>query len=160
MSNMGDVLETTRSAAPPRNAPIHLSFEEGAREVCVHAEDEDRFWMTCEEAARACKQHVSVVEWKREFTRLLGWLRLWSENEKGRVKECFVSLRDNRLAITVVPMTQGFDFDLANAVTALDSNIAREFKSCPSEVLQVPRPKGCGLDGLVDLSNTVLVYGS
>jgi len=153
---MQDVKTKSESASAE---PIRLSFVDGDRQVVVHAEDEDRFLMTCEDAARACKRHMSVVEWKNEFTRLLAHLRKWIEPRKNLVEACYAAFQDGELIIFMLPNSHTFDLGLATEIAELEYSLPAEFSECNCEVKQVPAASTASLTGFMNPESSVLVYG-
>jgi hypothetical protein len=139
--------------------PIRLDFTHGSRQVVVHAADEDRFLMTCEEAARACKRHMTVVEWKQEFTRLLAHLRKWIEQHLSTVEACYADVRDGQLVIFILPKGRRFDMGLAEEIAALEYSLPGQFPICDCEVMQVPATSNESLTGFMNPERSILVYG-
>lgn len=139
--------------------PVRLVWQDGGRMVVVEAKDEDRFVMTCQQAAEACARGNRQIEWQSQFEKILTLVHAWATKAKGRVRACFVSPREGQLAIFAVPASDAFDPDLADMISDLDMEIAKRFELCQCEVLQIPGQTPEALATFLNPSEALQIYG-
>ncbi len=65
-------------------------------------------------------------------------VREWGAARSAQVQACYVSPRSTRIALFFVPRAGRYDFDLADALTDLNSDLVRRFNVGMIEIQQVP----------------------
>lgn len=126
------------------------------RPIIVHPEDDDLFVRTGKQVIQACRLEISVELWMRELVGMFGKVRDWIQERPGRVRSCDAAPRGSRVVLFFVPATEQFDFDLADELADLNSQLIKEFNVGMVEVHQVP---GAELDRFLDLSTARRLYG-
>lgn len=114
-----------RTAAAEKPLQLDYYADEGSQ-VIVTPQDEDRFLLSVQEAAEACRAGNKAILFKRQFGRLLKRLALWLGQYEEGVSRAFVTIRDAGLLFLVVQKTKAYDRDFENALTSLDIEIARD----------------------------------
>jgi hypothetical protein len=140
--------------------PIVLDFQDGGRKVVVSPKDQDRFVVTSQMAAEACKQAQNFREWNVQFRQMLNDVRLWAEGCGASIQTCYVAVHDGHLVIFVSADHDHYDQTLSDRLTDLDLEIAGKHPLVRCDVLQVP---GGSLERLAIFFNPAeafLIYGN
>jgi hypothetical protein len=135
--------------------PIRLNYR-SVQQVVVEKADEDRFLMTAREAARACEQAQDVKELLEQFKAFLVYLRDWCEKHAADLCAAYAYPGDGFLNVLLCTKGEGYRFDLDDAVTELDIDIARQFSWLAAEVLQAPER---AREGHPSIEKAIIVYG-
>jgi hypothetical protein len=107
--------------------PIRLDYRIKGGNVVVMPNDEDRFTMTIQEAALACKAGVKQLRFGRQFERtLLPRLGSWMKAHKNKIQKAFLTLGDGRLLFLIVRREVPYDETFENELSDLDISIARD----------------------------------
>lgn len=141
--------------AKPRTEPLHVR-DDGGCEVVLHPEDNDLFVRTGKQVIDACRLGISVEVWVEEVTAMLGHVRAWAEAQNGRVRAAYCVPRGTRVVLFFVPASDAFDFDLADALAAINVELMKRFNVGTIEVRQVPWSE---VDRFLDTSRFRAVYG-
>jgi len=147
------------AASATRQQPIMLDFRDGNRPVVVAPEDQDRFIMTCEMAAQACRQAMKMQEWREQFYALLGAVHRWAQRNSPRIDACYVSPIEGGLAVFIVPKAQRYDFELSESLTDLDISLASDYPLCRCDVMQIPGADPNRLRTFLDPQKAILIHG-
>jgi hypothetical protein len=62
----------------------------------------------------------------------------WSRERAKQVRSCFVEPRGKKIALYFIPVSEHFDFELADALTELNTDLVQKFNIGLVEVYQVP----------------------
>jgi hypothetical protein len=117
--------------------PIRLHFE-STNQVMVVPDDEDRFFTTESEAARACKQVERSRDWSQQWNDFLVHVNRWCEAHKGDIEAGYVTVGDSALNVLLFLRRPDYDFGLEDGIADLDLELAEKFPLCTAEVLQIP----------------------
>ncbi len=139
--------------------PIQLDWADGRRAVVVSPRDRDRFMLTCQDAAEACKAGARILQWREAFDAMLPWLRSRIEGLKKQVRACYLGVADRQLVAFVVPRKPIFDFELGETLAGLDRDVNLKFELCPCEVLQIPDTGAETLATFLNIERAITVYG-
>lgn len=120
-----------------RAKPIQLHFE-STNQVMVVPDDEDRFFTTESEAARACKQVENSREWSQQWNNFLVHINRWCKAHKGDIEAGYVTVGDSALNVLLCLHRPNYDFSLEDDIADLDLELAEKFPLCTAEVLQIP----------------------
>ncbi len=134
--------------------PIHLNFR-SVQQVVVEPADENRFMMTAKEAARACEVAQNEKDLREQFTQVLLYLRQWCLGN-AEVTACCVYPGDGFLNVLICTAGSEYRFNLDDAVTRLDIDLAQQFGWLTAEVIQMPET---AREGHISLEKAILVYG-
>ncbi len=129
---------------------------DGDRPVLVHPANNDIFVMTGQQAIRACQLGISIQVWVEEFTSMTDFARRWCQERADRVLACYVAPRSNRVVLHVIPASDAFDFDLAEQLVELQTQIAQQFRIGHCEVGQIPRTE---MDRFINLDAAQKIHG-
>ncbi len=94
-------------------------------QVLVETGDEDRFLMTVEAAAHACKVYGKIAEVGKQLRKLLVKLQDWLK-DKGDVREAYLTPRDSGMLFLIVRKTKKFDAAFEDALSDLDLDVAND----------------------------------
>lgn len=141
--------------------PLQLNWNDGERQVVVSPEDEDRFVVTCQDAAEACLQSREVLKWSHTFQKVLSFIRNDLDQSIERVMSCFVGPADGHLACFVIAKSSSFDFELAEVLADLEREIATAFPDFTYiRVQQIPRSTDTEiLNTFFDPGKTIQIHG-
>lgn len=140
--------------------PILLDWKDGGRIVTVSPADEDRFSLTVQEAAEACRQASVGILWRKDFDRLLVYLRDWLQRDKEMVSAAYGGVAGGQLVFFVVPISDRMDFSLSDELAQLELELHQEFQNCRCEVRQIPGKTYDALGTFVDLEKAIVLYGN
>ena len=130
-------------SAPVISAPqsvVFLRYNDHAGTVCVEVAECDRILMATAEAARACGAYEERKRFQTQFEELMARLCRWSQEHAPDVESAFITVRDGGLLFLVVRREAEYERDFEDALTDLDSEIARdeEFDLIRLSVLALP----------------------
>lgn len=105
---------------------IPLKWLEEDRKVLVEDADEDRFFMTVQEAIDACKVYERAKQpmFRKQFNMLLDFLGGWSYMRRNKLEKVFLTIRDAGLLFLVVTKRKTYDENFEEELTRLDLEIA------------------------------------
>jgi hypothetical protein len=106
--------------------------------VVVAPDDRDRFVMTEEDAARACKRAQDDNEFRKQFQEMLSYVHDWCAQNPQKIRAGYVTVGDSALNVLLCLEQRDYDFSLEDALVQLDIDIAERFPLCIVEVLQLP----------------------
>jgi len=109
--------------------------------VVVTAQDQDRFVMTIEQAAAACAEGDKAIRFGKQLENvLLPKLGAWLAGHQAAVRKAFLTQREGRLLFLVIQSTAPYDRQLADDLTALDLDVARDasLDLIPLSVMALP----------------------
>ena len=137
--------------------PLRLDFR-SERTVVVVPEDEDRFIVTSQEAARACRRVADEQEWKTEFNSFLTNVHDWCKKHSGSIDGAYLSFGDEGLKLFLATHGDEYDFSLGDEVAKLGIELAALFPGCPADVLHVPSMALKDLDSFFSPSTALQLY--
>lgn len=146
----------------PKNLdPVQLDWNDGERQVVVSPEDEDRFMMTCQDAAEACRQGREAMQWGNTFRKVLSFIREDLDSSIDRVRSCYVGPADGHLACFVIAKSSSFDFELAEVLADLEREITTAFPEFTYiRVQQIPQSTDIELlNTFFDPGKTIQIHG-
>lgn len=146
--------------AGSQQGPIQLDWREQGRTVVVCPQDEDRFLMTVQDAAEACRPGQEVLRWRAQLDKLIVYVHEWVKRHVDRVSATYMATADGRLTFFVVPEGTTMDFELSDEIAQLDLEIAHEFDLCKCEVRQIPGRDYAAIATFLDLERAVVLYGN
>ena len=142
---------STKSGAVAKQAsrpePIRIIFGEKNRQVFVQAENQDRFIMSIDAAARACQRATQSYAYGQQCNELLLRLARWLLDHQKMVQDAFVSVQGVGLLFVVVQKNATYDKGLEEALTNLDIEVANspDFDLLRMDVQSLPSvsEEGC-----------------
>ena len=125
--------------------------------VIVTPEDQDRFFLTVEDAIEACKAHSGFTEFQKTFKDFLTHLAKWIEARREKIKEAYVTVRQNDMLFLVVQTGKAFEWEFEDELTDLDLLIAQEtkFKEIRLSVLCIPDAGDDSVFSFLDPTSTL-----
>jgi hypothetical protein len=120
-----------------RPKPIQLHFESNTQ-VMVVPDDEDRFFTTASEAARACRQMEQSKDWNKQWNDFLVHINRWCENHSDAIEAGYVTVGDSALNVLLCLKSSDYDFGLEDTIADLDLELSEKFPLCTAEVIQIP----------------------
>ncbi len=122
--------------------PVVLSWANKDNTIMVEPEDEDRFFVTVEEAIRACGAHGQGKKSRcqEQFRTLRETLFLWAREQSKMVNKAFITVQDHGLLFLVITHSKKFDREFEDKLTDLDLQIARsdDFSEIDLSVQSLP----------------------
>lgn len=125
-------LKGQQMKTPTRQKPIMLDFAEAAgRQIMVTPEDQDRFFITVEQAIEACvaskaqKPNI-IMRFEKQYNALLNRLANWAEDHRSKITNAYLTVRDSDVLFVVVQREPVYDRALEDDLTALDMEVARD----------------------------------
>ncbi|HXE54419.1 MAG TPA: hypothetical protein VN541_15460 [Tepidisphaeraceae bacterium] len=136
---------------------VHIDAAlDGAREFVLHPESNDLFVRTGKQVIEACQLGISVEVWLTELSGMLERVIRWAGERATRVRSCFVSPAGSKTVLFFVPTSEQFDFDLADELTDLTSELLKEYNVGMVELGQIPWAE---LDRFLDPRTAIHIYG-
>ncbi len=124
--------------ANPRKHAEAVRIPESDQNFLLHPEDNDLFMRTGRQVIAACRLGIGVDLWMKEARGVIQRARDWSKEHKDLVRSCFFSPESSNLTIFFVPTADQFDFDLADRLAELNSEVVRDFNVGLVELHQIP----------------------
>lgn len=125
------------------------------RQVVVHPSDEDLFVLTGRQVIKSCQLGTSVELWLEEVSRAEAFVAAWCADHSGKVNLAFLVPRPSQLALFFAHSDSQFDFDLADEMTELSSQLVHEFNIGMVDMYQVPKAE---ISRFVDQARAKLIY--
>jgi hypothetical protein len=115
-------------------------IQDALRSFVIAPENRDLFVRTGRQVIAACNMQLRIERWLEVYEAMLGSVRDFAEDHADRVAECYAVPRNTKTVLSFVPKTQGFDFDLADALASLQFDFQERFGKLVGaiEVGQVP----------------------
>ncbi len=129
---------------------------DGQRQYVFHPENDDLFVRTGRQVIAACQLGISMEVWIEELVAMLDVVRAWTTKRAARVRACYCAPRGAKVILFFVPVSDHVDFDLADELTDLNTELVNTFNVGMIEVRQVP---GDELDRFITLDAARQVYG-
>jgi hypothetical protein len=143
----------------PEQGHSRSSIDEGrdaGREYVIRPADRDLFVRTGAQIIESCRLGISVQLWFDELQSMVERARQWAEERPSRVRSCYCSAGGKRVTLFVVPALGRFDFDLADEIVDLNTELVKDFNVGRVEVGQVPWAE---LNRFVDVGSATHVFG-
>jgi len=138
---------------------LQLKFSDKDRKVIITMENEDRFSMTVQEAALACKlaDNRQLFKFRSQFKNLLNELAVWIQKNRKKVFKAFMTVRDAGLLFLIVRNEVPFDRDFEDQLSDLDIAIAQNenYSLINLSVLALPRCSPSAGFSFLSLKNTL-----
>lgn len=141
---------------------IRLDYFKKGQQVVVTPHDMDRFMLSVQEAATACKVGHQAIRFGKQFEqkllpRLAGWLR----KHERRVRRGLLTTREGRLLFLVVRRQAECDLKLTDDLSDLDMEIAQdhEMSLISLDVLALPDVEDEVAESFID-SKWSMAFGS
>lgn len=153
------IQDHTTSGVPDKGKvkPILLDWSDRKSFVIVTPEDEDRFFLTVEDAINACKSHSGFTEFQRTFKDLLTYLARWIERHREKIKEAYLTVRETDMLFLTVHTGKSFDWEFEDSLTELDVFVAQadKYKEVRLNVLCIPNAGEDSVISFLDPDSTL-----
>jgi len=133
-----------------------IDVSESDSNVVLRPADNDLFIRTGKQVIDACKLDISIELWLHELEGMASHVVDWAQNHKDRITSIYLAARATKIALFVCPASDGFDFDLADDLTSLNTHLLKTFNVGMVEILQIPSDE---IDRFVDEGRAKLIYG-
>ena len=142
----------------PTEQPIQLRFDDKSQ-VLVIDSDQDRFYTTVSDAARACKQEVDLDAWTVQVKEFLLEINRWCKHNEATVTACYVMWSDGHYNIILVTAGEEYNFGFDDAVTQLNFKLSSMYPDIPLDAIQIPSgPEGM-LHSFINPEQAMQPYG-
>src|SRR5437660_1607842 len=105
---------------------IQLVHADGAAQVLIETEQQDRFMLTLHAAIRACQAFSHMDEFTEQFKKLHVKISAWLAAQDQHVSKAYLTARDSAILLLLVQKSAAFDQELEDALTDLDIEIAQD----------------------------------
>jgi hypothetical protein len=112
--------------------------EDGERSVVLHPADDDLFVRTGTQVIGDCRLGISVELWIKEFLGAVEEVRSWSNDRREKIRSCYWAPMGSRVTFFFMPAGAQFDFDLADQLAQLNSDLLSKFNVGAVELHQIP----------------------
>jgi hypothetical protein len=122
--------------SPSRIDGLH----DAQRNYVIAPENRDLFVRTGRQVIAACDTQMKIERWLEVYEAMLGAVRDFAEDHADRVAECYAVPRGAKTALSFVPRSQSFDFELASELAKLQFDFHQRFANIVGaiEVGQIP----------------------
>jgi len=109
-----------------KTQPIRLKWSEKHRKIIVEGADEDRFFISVDEAIEACKiyDREKKALFRKQFEDLLDFLGEWAHQRRNKLEKVFLTIRDAGLLFLLITKRKTYDEHFEEDLTNLDLEIA------------------------------------
>lgn len=139
---------------------IQLDYQDRKRSVVVSPENQDRFVMTCERAIEACRLSESRNIFKSDIEKMVLHCQEWALAHAKSIRAIYVGPQEFHVIAFVVPVSDHFDFDLAEKVAELAHELTKKFPAARPDAIEVPGASADNLQRFVNLEEALLIYGT
>lgn len=146
------------SGERPSGRPIQLRFGD-SRKVEVIGDDQDRFYTTISDAARACKQADNLDHWIKQVKEFLVEIHKWCDSESAIVHACYVTWCDGHYNVIVVTRGEDYRFDFDDDMTRLNLRLAGMYPEIPVDAIQIPQGPEGTLHSFIIPAKAIQPYG-
>lgn len=126
------------------------------KNVMVHYKDEDRLLLTGRSMINSCKLGISVETWLDELENAIGEVGAWCAERSEKVQQAYLVPKSPQLPFYFVQVQAAYDFDLADEITTLNTNLIRNYNLGMIEMFQIPESE---LDRFVSVDQSRKIYG-
>jgi hypothetical protein len=112
------------------DSQVKLTIDERGdadRPILLRPEDNDLFFRSGKQVVAACRSQVSVELWIQEANSMVQNVAKWAEEHSDKISACYVANTPTGPAFYFVRRTEGFDFDLADILVDLNTNLVKNF---------------------------------
>ncbi|MEK7466206.1 MAG: hypothetical protein AAB074_02225 [Planctomycetota bacterium] len=142
--------------------PINLLFKQAERMVFVHAPDGDRWGITVGQAIQIlAKAEIDDEQRRRiqaQFEQMIVVLHQKMKKLGASVKACYGCVHEGSLTAFVVPVKDGFDFELAPLLADVVREMGRQFPEHHWEICQIPASDDDDMSAFFDPEFSVKVF--
>lgn len=132
----------------------HIGESEEA--VVLHPDNNDLFVRTGKQIIAACRMNISIDVWFIEFNGMLTRVAAWAAEHSAQVRICYCAPRSSQITLFFVPSSDAFDFELADDLVSLNSELVTSFNVGMIEIHQIPEED---IDRFLNPDESRLVYG-
>ena len=115
-------MDTTEKTTAAKT--VHVN--DADRRVILHPENNHLFVRSGKQVIEACRLSISIDVWMNELAALMGHVQRWAAQRASRVRACYCAPRGAKTVVFFVPASQGFDFDLADELAELTSQLVKD----------------------------------
>lgn len=127
--------ETPSSAGPVRRISAN---SDANTHFVIQPDDNDVFMRSGKQVIESCQLGISIEVWLDELRSLFDYAAAWARKRPNQLRKVVAAPRGARTGLFVIPASDRFDFDLADALVDLEMDLMKEFNVGIVEVLQVP----------------------
>jgi len=138
--------------------PIQLRFDD-LRQVVVIGDDQDRFYTTVADAARACKRADHMDAWIKQVKEFLLTIHEWCASQPEIVRACYVTWCEGHYNVIVVTHGDEYRFDFDQRVTELNLSLVDMYQDIPVDAIQIPQGPEGALHSFIIPEKAIQPYG-
>jgi hypothetical protein len=138
--------------------PIQFRFD-NHDQVEVLGHDQDRFYTTVSDAARACRQADNLDQWYKQVKEFLSEINKWCKARDSIVDSCYVMWCDGHYNVIVVTRGDEYRFNFDDEITRLNLHLARLYPDIPVDAIQIPQGPEGTLDSFIVPEKAMQPYG-
>ena len=112
--------------------------QDGESQYVLHPLDNDLFLRTGRQVIDGCRLGISIEVWFHECDSMFEDVAKWAADRSDRISACYAVPRGVGMCLFFVPVSESFDFDLADQLAELNSRLVRTFCVGPVEINQIP----------------------
>ena len=135
---------------------IHESAD-GGKQFVLHPENDELFIRTGKQVIEACRLGISLEVWFHERNSMFDHVLRWASDEARaqRIRGCYAAPRQTGISLFFVPRSDCFDFDLADELAVLNTQLIQSYNIGPLEIGQIPAGE---LERFLVPEEAVLIY--
>lgn len=133
-----------------------IAIDEATRQILLRPENNDAFVRTGRQVIAGCELGISIDLWIDELNSLIGHVVEWTSGHAKSVSACFIEPRPRCIMLFFVPVSSGFDFDLADELVQLNAKLMKDFNVGMIETHQIPERE---LDRFLNHAVARQIYG-
>ena len=140
--------------------PIQLQWKDRDHPVIVTPADEDRLYLTVQEAIHACKAVTSSAKFTKQFQALLDYLAVWLSDHEDKIDYAYLTVRDRGLLFLPIQKGLAYDSVLSDSFTYLDLEIANNpaYDLIELSVLGLPKASDANIASFINPELPSLIY--
>ncbi len=112
--------------------------KDGERQYLLLAADDDKFVQTGRQIIDGCRLNIGIDVWVHECDSMFDHVSKWATERTDRIVACYAVPRGAGMCLFFIPSSESFDFDLADQLAELNSELIRTYCVGPVEIHQIP----------------------
>ena len=130
----------TQKSTKSASSVTRIDHANDSQKYVIAPENRDLFVCTGRQVIAACNTQMGIERWIEVYEAMLGAVQDFSKENSSLISECYAVPRNAKTVLSFVPVSEAFDFELAEKLAKLQFDFQQRFVNILGaiEVGQVP----------------------